>query len=103
MLILQCVAYFFGAVFFFNSIPHLTNGVSGRKFQTVFAKPPGKGLSKPKENIYWGWINLAVAYVLIFQVGDFDFHRIEYALSFGAGGFLCSLGIANYFARFHST
>ena len=36
------VAYFFGGAFFVNAIPHFTNGVSGRKFPTPFASPPGR-------------------------------------------------------------
>ena len=44
------LAYFFGGAFLANALPHLINGVSGRSFQSPFAKPPGKGLSSPVVN-----------------------------------------------------
>ena len=46
------VAWFFGGAFLVNSVPHFTNGVSGRPFPTPFAKPPGRGLSP-------SWVNAA--------------------------------------------
>lgn len=55
------LAYFFGGAFLANSLPHLMNGISGRAFQTPFAKPPGKGLSSSTVNVLWGLFNLAVA------------------------------------------
>ena len=36
---LHVLAYFFGGAFFVNTIPHFTNGVSGRRFPTPFASP----------------------------------------------------------------
>ena len=60
------LSYFFGGAFLANSLPHLINGVSGRAFQSPFAKPPGKGLSSSTVNVLWGFFNLAVAYVLCF-------------------------------------
>ena len=68
----QYLAYFFGGAFLANSLPHIGNGVSGRPFQTPFAKPPGKGLSSSTINVLWGFLNLAVAYCLIFRVGIFN-------------------------------
>ena len=54
------VAYFFGGAFLANSLPHLSNGISGRPFQSPFASPPGKGLSSSTVNVLWGFFNLAV-------------------------------------------
>jgi hypothetical protein len=64
------LAYFFGGAFLSNSLPHLINGVSGRSFQSPFAKPPGKGLSSSTVNVLWGFFNLAVAYLLVLRVGQ---------------------------------
>jgi len=55
------LAYFFGGAFLSNTLPHLINGVSGRPFQSPFAKPPGEGLSSSTVNVLWGLFNLAVA------------------------------------------
>ena len=54
------LAFLLGA-FLANSIPHITNGVSGRRFHTPFASPPGKGFSSPVVNVVWGSANLLIA------------------------------------------
>jgi hypothetical protein len=79
------VAYFFGGVFLVNSIPHLTNGVSGRRLPTPFASPLGKGQSSPTVNVLWGTLNLAIGYLLVVRVGEFHLHRTSQALALGGG------------------
>ena len=95
------LAYFFGGAFLANSIPHIGNGVSGRPFQTPFAKPSGKGLSSSKVNVLWGFFNLLVAYLLICRVGNFDLHNWPHILTAGAGMLAMSLFSAYTFGRFH--
>jgi hypothetical protein len=95
------LSYFFGGAFLSNSLPHLINGVSGRAFQTPFAKPPGKGLSSSTLNILWGFFNLAVAYLLVLRVGSFSLHDIPQVLALSAGFLLMSLMHARHFGRFH--
>ncbi len=72
-------AYFFGGAFLANFVPHFVNGISGRKFQSPFASPPGKGLSSSTVNVVWGIFNLAVAYLLFLHVGQFSLHNIGHA------------------------
>jgi len=95
------VAYFFGGAFVANSLPHLINGVSGRAFQSPFAKPPGKGLSSSTVNVLWGFFNLIAAYVLILRVGSFSIHSLRQAAAIGAGALVMSLNLAWTFGRFH--
>jgi hypothetical protein len=95
------LAYFFGGAFLANSLPHLINGLSGRAFQTPFAKPPGKGLSSSTVNVLWGFFNLAVAYVLVVCVGNFSLHNTWQAVALGAGILVMSLNLARVFGRFH--
>ena len=52
------LAYFFGGAFLANALPHLMNGVSGRSFQSPFAKPPGEGLSSPTVNVFGAFLTL---------------------------------------------
>ncbi len=52
-----------------NAVPHFVQGVSGNKFPTPFAKPPGRGLSSPTVNVVWALCNVVVGY-LLFQVGQ---------------------------------
>src|SRR6201987_3840400 len=95
------VSYFFGGMFLANAVPHFASGVSGRTFQTPFAKPPGKGLSSSTVNVVWGFFNLLIAWLLIFRVGAFDLHDAQHALAFGAGMLLMFLMSAYVFGPSH--
>lgn len=90
----QYVAYFFGAAFFANALPHLVAGISGQPLQSPFASPPFRGLSPPTVNVAWSLVNLAVAYLLLVQVGELDVRRLSDAgvcfLGFGAMAFQCA-------------
>lgn len=57
--------HFAGGLVFANGLPHFVHGMSGDKFQSPFANPPGKGLSSPLLNVVWGFANFAVGYVLV--------------------------------------
>lgn len=62
------IACFFAGVFLANAVPHFVHGISGNRFPTPFAHPPGKGLSSPTVNVVWTLINLLGGYIL-FRVG----------------------------------
>jgi len=62
------IACFFAGMFLANFVPHFVQGVSGDRFPTPFAHPPGKGLSSPIVNVLWALLNLVVGY-LLFRVG----------------------------------
>jgi hypothetical protein len=95
------VSYFFGGLFLANSLPHLGNGISGHAFQSPFASPPGQGLSSAMVNVLWGFFNLAVAYLLVCRVGDFNLRKTQHVLVLGTGILLQSLLCAHAFGRFH--
>jgi hypothetical protein len=61
------ICFFAGAVLA-NVVPHFTHGISGDRFPTPFAQPPGKGLSSPTVNVFWALVNLIVGSVL-FRTG----------------------------------
>ena len=65
------IVYFFAGAFLANSVPHFVNGISGQKFPTPFAHPPGKGLSSPTLNVWWGFVNFIAGYLLATCVGSF--------------------------------
>ena len=98
---LDYLAYFAGGIFLVNTLPHLVAGVSGRPFQSPFAKPPGVGLSSSRLNVVWGLINLIVAYVLLCRVGTFDIREIGHVLSAGLGFGLMAFYLASRFGNFH--
>jgi hypothetical protein len=98
---LSLLAYFVGGVFLANAIPHVVSGVTGRPFQSPFAKPRGEGLSSSTVNVVWGFFNLVIGYVLVCRVGDFDFRNMADVAAFGAGAFLIAMFLARQFGRFN--
>jgi len=61
----EYIACFFAGMFLANVVPHFVYGVSGDRFPTPFAHPPGKGLSSPTVNVVWALFNLVVGYILL--------------------------------------
>jgi hypothetical protein len=88
----QYIAYFFGGAFLANMVPHFVNGISGNA---------GEGLSSSTINVLWGLLNLAVAYLLICRVGNFNLRKNSHVLPLGGGILLMSLMAAHAFGRFH--
>lgn len=95
------ISYFFGGAFLANSIPHIVSGMTGRAFQSPFAKPPGEGVSSSTVNVIWGFFNVVVAYLLIFHVGTFDLHSIPHVFAAGIGALPIALFSAHHFGKFH--
>ena len=95
------LAYFFGGAFLANTLPHLGNGISGHAFQSPFATPPGVGLSSSTVNVVWGIFNLAVGYLLVCRVGNFELRKTRHVLALGAGVLVFSVLLARAFGRFH--
>ncbi len=93
------ICYFFAGVFLVNSVPHFTNGVSGRWFPTIFSSLLGKKQSSPTVNVLYGTFNLAIGCVLVGHVGEFDLHRTSQVLTLGAGGLLMAVMLAGLFER----
>jgi hypothetical protein len=98
---LHLLSWFFGGVFFANAVPHFVSGVTGRAFQTPFAKPPGQGLSSSTVNVCWGMFNGLAGYFLLFRVGDFDLKSTLDVAVIGLVALLISLFAARHFGRFH--
>jgi len=59
------IACFFAGALLANVVPHFVHGISGDRFPTPFAKPPGKGLSSPTVNVLWALANLAAGGMLL--------------------------------------
>jgi hypothetical protein len=95
------LAYFFAGVFLANGVPHFVQGVSGKRFPSPFASPPGVGESLPLVNVVWGLVNFLIGYLLIFGVGDFSFGITRSATMAALGALAVSIGLALYFGRTH--
>ena len=98
---LHVVSYFLGGLLLANAVPHFVSGITGRSFQTPFAKPPTKGLSSSMVNVSWGFGNLVCAYLLLVRVGHFDPRAAVCIAPAAAGAFLISLKLAHDFGELH--
>ena len=94
MLWLALVALFFGGAFLANAVPHIVNGISGRAFQTPFAKPPGRGVSPSSINVIWGFINVFIAWLLLVRLGHFDIHNWSHVSMALIGALIMSMNLA---------
>ncbi|MGK8523868.1 hypothetical protein ACRS6B_21025 [Nocardia asteroides] len=61
----RILARFAAGALLVNAVPHSVKGLTGERFPTPFASPPGAGLSSPVHNIAWGAINLLVGGALL--------------------------------------
>jgi len=102
MPLINDLAYLLGGGLLSNAVPHLVSGVTGRAFQSPFAKPSGVGMSSATVNVLWGFANLVAAYLLLCQVGRFDLNAPPHAIALGAGLLGMSLAASRHFGRFHS-
>ncbi len=92
-------AHFVAGIFLANAVPHFVNGISGERFQSPFASPPGVGESSPLINVLWGMANLVIGYVLLFGVGTFAAGLSLDALVVGGGVLLRAVGLARHFGQ----
>jgi len=93
------LAYFFAGVFLANGVPHFMHGISGKRFPSPFASPPGVGESSPLVNVVWGMANFVIGYVLIFGVEEFSFGLTPDVLMVALGALITSVMLARSFGR----
>jgi hypothetical protein len=96
-----CGAWFLGGAFLTNAVPHFVSGVMGRPFQSPFATPHGVGLSSSTVKVLWGCFNLAIGYILLCRVGNFDLHSTADVIAAGLGILLTGVLTARMFGRLH--
>ena len=82
-----------------NGVPHFVNGISGKRFQSPFASPPGVGESSPLVNVIWGMINFVIGFVLIYAVRDFNVGLTLDVLAVALGVFSAAVGLSIHFGR----
>jgi hypothetical protein len=93
------LAYFVAGALLANGIPHFVNGISGTKFQSPFASPPGVGESSPVVNVIWGVVNFIIGVLLTFGVGNFKIGLTLVGLAVGLGFILMAIMLARYFGH----
>jgi hypothetical protein len=97
------LARFGAGLFLANGVPHFVHGISGKKFPSPFASPPGVGESPPMVNVIWGMANFVIGYVLIEGVGDFIGGLTLEALMVGLGALVAAVGLALHLGRVHGS
>lgn len=93
---------FVSGLFLANGVPHFVQGISGHRFQSPFATPPGVGESSPLINALWGYANLLAGVTLfwLFQPrGDDAF--LGWILA-GLGILLMTVMLSTHFGRVRS-
>jgi hypothetical protein len=94
------VACFFAGMLLTNVVPHFVHGISGNRFPTPFANPPGKGLSSPTVNVVWALANL-IAGVCLFRLAKLSSGSDLALLVFFAGISVISIMGSVSFAKKH--
>ena len=92
------VACFFAGLFLTNVVPHFVYGISGDRFPTPFAHPPGKGMSSPTVNVVWALFNLIIGYML-FRAGKVSSGETLEIVIFFVGIAALSLMLSVRFAK----
>jgi uncharacterized membrane protein len=92
------IACFFAGMFLTNVVPHFVHGISGDRFPTPFARPPGKGLSSPTVNVVWALFNLVVGYILL-RVGKLSSGNDSALAVFFAGIVAISIMLSVRFSK----
>ncbi len=93
------IIHFFGGMLLANAIPHLVHGISGHRFQTPFASPPGKGESPPLVNVLWAAFNLGLGWHVIHIRRGFGSRAPEDKLAIALGALTIALLLAWWFGK----
>lgn len=90
------VLYLFAGMFAFNSLPHLISGLVGNRHMTPFSKQ-----SSAVMNVLWGFVNLAVANLLLsMTTGGLRLPDSVLGVSvFLVGGLIISIMCASLFSN----
>jgi hypothetical protein len=84
----------------FNAVPHFVHGISGDKFPTPFAKPPGQGLSPAYINVLWAGLNMAIGYILL-KTSHLQTDNCTGMIVLFIGGILMALMLSKRFTTKH--
>jgi len=95
------VGCFFAGAFLANAVPHFVHGISGDRFPTPFASPPGKGLSSSTVNMLWALFNLVAGYIL-FRMENVPAVDLPMLIAFFAGIAVIGLWLSVHFTKKHS-
>jgi hypothetical protein len=90
---------FLSGAFLANGVPHFVHGISGGRFQSPFAKPPGVGESSPLSNVFWGFGNLVAGVLLLHYFWPFGDSAYVGWILFALGALLLSIQLSLHFGK----
>jgi hypothetical protein len=85
-----------------NGVPHFVQGISGHRFQSPFASPPGIGESSPLINALWGFANLALGSILLWFFRPQGSEAGVGCILLGLGVLLAAVILSTHFGRVRS-
>ncbi len=89
----QLIGAFFSAVLLFNAIPHLVQGICGKRHMSPFSVS-----SHAVTNVLWGWINL-VAGAMLGRACQWEAWHAAPWVAFCAGGMAVSVYLAAFWSN----
>jgi hypothetical protein len=90
---LKLVGAFFAGIFLFNALPHMVQGICGKRHMTPFSP-----LSSAVMNVIWGWINIVLGVLIVKRWWPVD-ELILWWGSFLLGGFVISVYLAVFWSN----
>ena len=93
---------FVSGLFLVNGVPHFVHGVSGHRFQSPFANPPGVGESSPLVNTFWGYANMAIGATLLYYFWPRGDGAILGWILFGLGALVMAVMLSTHFGKIRS-
>jgi len=90
---------FLAGAFLANGVPHFVQGISGHRFQSPFAKPPGVGESSPVVNVVWGFANLVAGALLLYWFSPAGAHAWVGWTVAGLGALGLGVQMASHFGK----
>jgi hypothetical protein len=93
---------FISGLFLANGVPHFVQGVSGRRFQTPFASPPGVGESSPVANVLWGFGSLAIGFAILWSFAPKGADVVLEWVAVGLGVLAMAVVLARRFGQVRS-
>jgi len=93
---------FGSGLFLANGAPHFVQGISGHRFQSPFATPPGVGESSPLVNTLWGYANLAIGATLLWFFQPRGDSAVLGWILVGLGVLLMAVMLSNHFGKVRS-
>lgn len=95
------LAQFVSGLLLANGVPHFVQGISGNRFPSPFASPPGVGELSPVVNVLWGFGNLAMGFAILWLFAPKGSEVILEWAAVGLGVLVAAVLLAKHFGRVH--